>query len=372
MAISISALSSGQVKIEDTNYTNPEYYMNSKYTANIDGDYIVLFDNEKNITSRKMLYSDIVSPASANAEDLCDILNASGYFFKSTSGGGGGGNVANGTTNHSTLRWDTGTQKWEESLSLINNDTLGYTGGIYSPVANVSLAGFVEGANWFNVLSNVATSKTADFGYTTGANNINNRLTISTTVLNLRCEPSNTTGWRLMMDNLRTKISHRANLAGEITIYDNTSGAAVTDNVQMYPILLSAEESTISQSIKNAVAAAGDQLFINYNNTLAWGGSVMKTTTISSDTVLTGNEGWTVILCDTTSNAITIDLPGNAEQGRTYWIKDIGQASSNNITIDPVVGGIDQNPTYTINSTMGSVQIVKGPGTTWYAVAYFV
>lgn len=68
------------------------------------------------------------------------------------------------------------------------------------------------------------------------------------------------------------------------------------------------------------------------------------------------------ISCDTSGGAITINLPSaGVAQGECWTIKDrTGDANTNNITIQSLVGGktIDTAPTFVINASFGSVQIL--------------
>jgi hypothetical protein len=68
------------------------------------------------------------------------------------------------------------------------------------------------------------------------------------------------------------------------------------------------------------------------------------------------------ISCDTSGGAIIINLPSaGVAQGECWTIKDrTGDANTNNITIQSLVGGktIDTAPTFVINLSFGSVQII--------------
>lgn len=101
-------------------------------------------------------------------------------------------------------------------------------------------------------------------------------------------------------------------------------------------------------------------------------GLVLEYQTVSSSSyTLTstsgGNGGFDYAIgCDSTSNAITINLPVNStnglEVGRMYYIFDkAGTAGSNNITIDPRPSGtgtISGATDYVINSNYNSITLM--------------
>ena len=74
-----------------------------------------------------------------------------------------------------------------------------------------------------------------------------------------------------------------------------------------------------------------------------------------------------VILCDTSAGPIDIDIDSTAVRGRILTIKDIGNASSNNITF----GGstIDGGAFSVINIDKQSIIIIRAPGSgEWYII----
>ena len=77
-----------------------------------------------------------------------------------------------------------------------------------------------------------------------------------------------------------------------------------------------------------------------------------------------------IYLCDSSSNAITINLPAASDSDdRIFYIKDKGGAAgTNNITIDPNGSEtIDGALTLVINSNYGNVQIVCD-GSNWFTI----
>ena len=94
-----------------------------------------------------------------------------------------------------------------------------------------------------------------------------------------------------------------------------------------------------------------------------------QTVTAASDTLVTTD---CVVLCDCTSNAITINLPlanisGTGAAGKTYHIKKI-DSTSNTVTIDGNGSEtIDGDLTKVITSQWDSLMIVSD-GSNWYII----
>jgi len=371
MAFTITALTDGQIKIVDSTKGTTTYFMNGTHTAQLDesdSDIVIIININNNKPAYTLTYSDVTTPVTANTGELVDTLNASPYFFKSTSGGGGGGNVDNGTTDNSTLRWDTGTNKWEESLTLLNDDTAVFSGGIFKAAPTISVAGFLVGTQWNNTLSDVSGSKSWSAGHTTGTLLVNRNIRITPTSVNIRSEATNKIGFNISMDDLQTKISQRNNNAGEITIYYNTGGAAVTADVGMYPVMISAQNASIDEDTQNAVCAGGDSLQIYYSNTLAHGGNVMGVGSILADTVMTGDEGWSCIFCDTTAGVINLTLPNPVEIGRNYYIKN--STAVNNVVVIPAAGTIEGLGSVNV-ATDTAIQIILVAFNDWRIIANY-
>lgn len=91
-------------------------------------------------------------------------------------------------------------------------------------------------------------------------------------------------------------------------------------------------------------------------------------TSISSNYTTSGND--TVILCDTSSNSITVTIASsNVQQGRSIIIKDsAGNALSNNITIQTEGSEtIDGQSSQTIGSDHGA-SFMFSDGSDWFIV----
>ena len=84
---------------------------------------------------------------------------------------------------------------------------------------------------------------------------------------------------------------------------------------------------------------------------------------------MTTTDGRCIILADSSSNAITINLPAASENnGRVIYIKDKGGSGfTNHITIDPNGSEtIDNQPSTAINQNYGSMMIVCDGSTGWH------
>lgn len=77
---------------------------------------------------------------------------------------------------------------------------------------------------------------------------------------------------------------------------------------------------------------------------------------IDIDTTIT-NEIIDIIVIDTTSGAVTLTLPDSPEDGLFFYIKDTGNASTNNIVIDGNGKIIESDTTYTLNINYGYTEI---------------
>lgn len=117
MAISITALSSGQVKVDDGVTVN--YYQNGLYSVepinatqcaivNLTGSSVYVF-----------IASNVTTPAGSwTPATLAPALNVSPYFFKSA-GGGGGGSISPGTVLGQTAYWNGTTWTFNDLLHIL-------------------------------------------------------------------------------------------------------------------------------------------------------------------------------------------------------------------------------------------------------------
>lgn len=100
----------------------------------------------------------------------------------------------------------------------------------------------------------------------------------------------------------------------------------------------------------------------------------LPNTTISGNTTL--DETNRTIFVDTTAGPITVTLPSPHTVGQFYEIKDVGSAgvgnaSANNITIDPNGSNLDGLATDRVVNVDGEALIVASDGTDWFTVATF-
>lgn len=96
-------------------------------------------------------------------------------------------------------------------------------------------------------------------------------------------------------------------------------------------------------------------------------GDPSAVTTVTSSTVTLDNEDF-VVICDATSNAITVNLPAaSTSSSFRYYIKKI-DSSANTVTIDANASEtIDGDTTKILTSQYDSIEIVCD-GSNWYII----
>ena len=91
-------------------------------------------------------------------------------------------------------------------------------------------------------------------------------------------------------------------------------------------------------------------------------------TGVSNSTInLVGSEY--VVLVDTTSGPVTVNLPASPATGAAVKIKDKGNGLTNNVTISGNGNNIDGSGSATINTDYGALELVYD-GTDWFALAF--
>lgn len=76
-----------------------------------------------------------------------------------------------------------------------------------------------------------------------------------------------------------------------------------------------------------------------------------------------------VIVCDTSSAVVTVNLVPATGQGRTVYIKDNGNASTNSITINPDGSDtIDGQLSATISNSYDCITLVSNGSGKWYII----
>lgn len=91
-------------------------------------------------------------------------------------------------------------------------------------------------------------------------------------------------------------------------------------------------------------------------------------TVIATSVTITATNIPQVIICNTTSGVITVNLPASGLiSGLEILIKDTGNANVNNITVNGNGVNIDNAPTFIINTSSGFVRIITN-GSKWFIV----
>lgn len=363
MATSISALTNGQVKLDQDGYVR--YFQNLRYTARAEGTELVIYNND-NSPEFKDEYVNIVAPASVDLEDLCDTLNTLPYFFKASGGGGAVTCVDAGTTDYSTLYWNTGTSCWEESTTLMNNPNLTFSGGIQLS-GPVETAGFgVNSAPWTvsNVLLKIGANYSSTNSLANSTTGLLTRLQLGTVAATLQYTNSvNGTGWLNNLTEADWKVDNLG-YTDHILLTDNSITFKTTQDSAKYATFIGAQNARIDGGVVNSVVLGGDTLVpIVNSNTVATPGIVKSILLVEADYAIDWNAGVEIYEVDTSTNglAITITLSDPNETGRYIVIKDSDvNAAALNIIIDAGANLIDGSATYTINTNGGVARLAWG------------
>lgn len=333
MDFTITALSSGQVKITNDENANVIYLQNGIHTAQFAGEEITILNLETNTPAFVEQLATIVSPVSNTAEELCDILNASPYFFKSAGGGGGGATVGNGTIDYSTLRWDIGAAEWIENPDLLQRwQDINVLATIKS---NPAEGIFVNVENTSSDLASILllNNETAVFGTT--------NVVDGSEQMQLQVSRNGTSG------TLEASL-----YAADVNNgYYLVSGGFLTDvftstsNDQPTYVIVNAPGVIFNAAVENSVAAAGRDYNVVNNNTL-YTSNFEQYGSESNGTQLKVSADYTI---DTEtrsfyllSNAgVTITMPTDfTRMGQKYYIKNITNADC---FVDPGVHSIGAN-----------------------------
>jgi len=185
-----------------------------------------------------------------------------------------------------------------------------------------------------------------------------------------------------------TKVgSTSAKLGGTLTEDTTINGASTYDLNLTSLAVLNIGAATVNvtgvvtlQTTPNAGSATGDSILV-WNSTdkqikkvnaseLGEDNNRYDILAVSNSVVnLDGTEY--VVLVDTNSAAVTVNLPASPVIGTAVKIKDKGNALTNNIIVDAGAGKlIDNSQLATINTDFGALELVYGETNTWYSLAF--
>lgn len=145
-------------------------------------------------------------------------------------------------------------------------------------------------------------------------------------------------------------VTGATTIGGELILSTVNTGSTTTDDVVLID----------STGVIKKVAA----------DTLGEDNNLYNVTNINNSVyTITGDEY--VVLVDTSSGAVTVNLPTTPEIGTAVKIKDKGNALTNNITVDAGTGNtIDGTQTASINTDYGALELVYGEVNKWYSLAF--
>ena len=150
MATIITAITNGQVKIAQGSAT-PLYFANQDFTANIDASkgVVYLWDITQNTKSTEFAPEDttVGGVNYPTLEGLCEVLNASPFFFRASSGGGGGATVCPSTADYQTLVSD-GAGGWCISANAFSTPPNGGTHFLFTGSFDLGTGSVLAGAVW--------------------------------------------------------------------------------------------------------------------------------------------------------------------------------------------------------------------------------
>lgn len=126
---------------------------------------------------------------------------------------------------------------------------------------------------------------------------------------------------------------------------------------------------TTPPAIGGGTPAAGNFTTLGASGVGTFGASLkvqVRTFTTTGAATLSATTDYFLCVNKASGAATTVNLPASPATGLTYLIKDCkGDAATNNITITPNAGSIDNAGTYVINTNLGSVAVTYN-GTGWF------
>lgn len=176
-----------------------------------------------------------------------------------------------------------------------------------------------------------------------------------------------------------TNTSFTSSMIGSVLVYADNNSAVITAVGSTTSITVGTSQTVADQTFKvyypGASVTSTGKMLVNTTTTHpaylhVEGNLSSKIQTISASTT-TLDETYSVILADTSSNSVELDLPAAANStGIQYTIKKI--SASNNLVIDPngsenIEGG---STSITISTNNVAVTIACN-GTAWYIIGHF-
>jgi hypothetical protein len=127
--------------------------------------------------------------------------------------------------------------------------------------------------------------------------------------------------------------------------------------------------ATTALTIKGETQAVNFAGPTNTTGVSTWVGSLIapiRTVTASGAITVSATTDYFICVNKGTGAATTVNLPASPATGLQYVIKDCkGDAATNNITITPAAGNIDNTSTYVISTNLASVAVVYD-GSAWW------
>jgi uncharacterized delta-60 repeat protein len=259
----------------------------------------------------------------------------------------------------------------EISLQLANNSGLEFV-GLGLSVAN-EIAG--SGLTWNSGVLSVNASSTEITGNEISVRfGTNNNLFIDSDDIET-----------ITASNGLTKVDSNITLGGTLTGNTTIQGSAGQYDLSFLNLnSFSLSFNNTSTITDNSASPSGLTYALDYSDTFVNNSLITKkyvddradsnnryhVTGYTASTVNL-NGGEFAVLIDTTSNPVTVNLFSTPSIGYAVKIKDIGNALTNNITIDAGGGKfIDGSQTATINTDYGAVELVYGETNNWYVLSF--
>lgn len=107
----------------------------------------------------------------------------------------------------------------------------------------------------------------------------------------------------------------------------------------------------------------------SFSGVTTWTGSLVtpiRTITAAGAVTVSATTDYFICVNKTSGAATTVNLPSSPATGLTFLIKDCkGDAATNNITVTPASGNIDNSPSFVMNTNLQSVAVTYS-GSAWW------